>query len=203
MSRLKPHQQACQVFEGHAHTSALEFNSDDTCQAVGTVGFDFDEIDRRLGFEQADEPVEFADMTAAFSLILGWMCGTKTGPIRNSGWRAQALLWLLDPEQSQFGSLTEIAEAAGVTKQAVSKALVELRDECGFLISAGKRQSARESYRQAQNAAIAAGCHSRDTRHDALTDEEREERRKVGAKAFYERKKAEKAEEISMDAVAG
>jgi len=135
---------------------------------VATTDFDFDEIDRSLGFESPEKPVEFDDMTACFSLILGWMCkGHKTGAIANAGWKAQALLWLLDPEQSQFESLSEIADVAGVTKQAVSKALVELRDECGFLVSAGKSQTARESYSKAQHAAVAAGCHSRNLRKDS------------------------------------
>ncbi len=132
---------------------------------VPVTDFDFDEIDSRLGFESPEKPVEFADMTAAFSLILGWMCKSHNkGSITHAGWKAQSLLWLLDPDRSRFESLSQIAEEAGVTKQAVSKALVELRDECGFLISAGKSQTARESYQKAQFAAVDAGCHSSDTR---------------------------------------
>jgi hypothetical protein len=161
------HQEFSQIIDGHA-TGRTAIEND---RLVATKDFDFDEIDRRLGFESPEQPIEFSDMTACFSLILGWICKSRyEGSITNAGWKAQSLLWLLDPQQSKFESLSQIAEAEGVTKQAVSKALLELRDECGFLISAGKSQTARESYSKAQFAAVDAGCHSRNTRKDSKAE---------------------------------
>ena len=50
------------------------------------------------------------------------------------GSRVESLLWLLNPTESQFESLTDIVKATGITKQSVSKALVTLREETGFRV---------------------------------------------------------------------
>jgi hypothetical protein len=60
---------------------------------------------------------------------------------------------------ARFDNLTEIAKAAGVTKQGISRALLTFKDEVGLRICAGKRDYSRDAYRNATEASIAAGTH--------------------------------------------
>jgi hypothetical protein len=74
--------------------------------------------------------------------------------------RAEALLWLLNPNESRFANLTDIAQAAGITKASISKALLTFKDSIGLQLCSGKRDYARDTYRRARKAAVAAGVHS-------------------------------------------
>jgi hypothetical protein len=131
--------------------------------------FDYDEIDRRLGFEPASEErtVTFSDMTALFCLILEFVLGGES--LTLAGARAAALAVYLNPvHNNRFGNnLSEIAREAGCTRACLSKALLNFRDSCGVHISAGKPASARDTYRRVQKYAVAAGVHSGFTRKDA------------------------------------
>jgi hypothetical protein len=97
-----------------------------------------------------------------------------------AGWRAHALLYLLDPTNARFNSLEEIGTAGGVTKAAVSKSLMDLRRELGGILPM-KLSGSSDNYRKAQNFAIDAGVHSSASRRDS--------------------KKRKAAQEISLDAV--
>jgi hypothetical protein len=116
------------------------------------------------------DTVTWSDMSAAFSLLLSWMCGRSDHwldpSITNAGWRAHALLYLLDNGQARYGSLEEIADAGGVTKAAVSKALADLRRELGGILPF-KRSGSSDNYRKAQNYAVVAGVHSSFSRKDS------------------------------------
>jgi hypothetical protein len=65
--------------------------------------FDWESVSHNADGESIDEDtVTFSDMSAAFSLLLSWMCGrsdqNRQAPsIEMAGWRAHALLYLLDP----------------------------------------------------------------------------------------------------------
>jgi hypothetical protein len=173
-----PNHQNKQIFEGAPpERTAIESSGlEGEFQNVAVSDFDYDSIDESLGWEEdSEKPVEFADMTAAFSLLLSWMCGREDShrglskpSITGAGWRAHALLYLLDNQNARYRSLQEIATAGGVSKAMVSRALVDLREELGGIeFMPLKRSGSKESFSRAQKAAVAAGCHSRNTRHDS------------------------------------
>jgi hypothetical protein len=80
--------------------------------------------------------------------------------------RIHALLYLIDPTNSRFENLTDIAAAAGMTWAGVSKALINLRDQLGDVLPI-RGMLARESYRRSQAAALKAGVHSSQRRRAA------------------------------------
>jgi biotin operon repressor len=135
-----------------------------------TADFCYDEIDRNLGWaEDMPDTVTFSDMSAAFSMILGYLCQDNHCPNRPAnlahvGARAESLLFLLDSNQSRYKSLADIGRAAGLTRAAISKALIELKDQVGLMLSAGKGHFTRATYRQAQIEALEAGRHSSQVR---------------------------------------
>jgi len=136
----------------------------------GVGQFDWDEVYRNVDGESPEEAtVSMSDMSAVFSLILEWML--KGDTLQLAGARAAALGVYLDPvNNNRFGSnLSQIAEQAGCTKAALSKALIEFRDAAGIHLSGGKCSGARGVYRQTQIKSIAAGRHSSYNRKDLLS----------------------------------
>jgi hypothetical protein len=135
---------------------------------VPSAGFDYQAVSRALGEEQEpDEQVDFTDAASAVKSIILWCCAPPT--LTLVGARCAALLAWLDPIQAAThnrDSLTKIAAQADVTKAAVSKWLIELRDALGLQVGIGKSQMARAKYRDAQYKAFAAGKHSSFTRRD-------------------------------------
>jgi hypothetical protein len=156
----------CRLFQ-LAHTAQgledvheIARNSEDRLEPVSQ--FSYREVDRLLGFEDEDDKISFSDASAAMALILQWMCGTSRGltkgngkqsPIVSAGVLALALLFLLDPTNARYESTPQIAEAAGVTRSAVNKALMVLRDQLGGILPL-RGTIARENYRKAQLAAV-------------------------------------------------
>jgi hypothetical protein len=49
------------------------------------------------------------------------------------------LLWLLNPNESRFENLTQIAEAAGITKASISKSLLTFKDVIGLRLCSGPK----------------------------------------------------------------
>jgi hypothetical protein len=146
----------------HLHATALEDQ-----RTIRTESFDYDEVDRQLGHEpEEDTAVSMADAAACFSLILEWCLKAETLVLVGS--RCASLAIYLDPiNNSKFGSnLAEIAETAGCTRAALSKALLGFRDASGIQLSAGKVSGSRPTYRASQVKAIEAGRHSSTTRRD-------------------------------------
>src|SRR4051794_40426992 len=122
----------------HLHDIAFEDH-----EFVPTTKFDYDAVDQALGLEPVPEmPVAFADMCAAFSLVLEWITEPKDAAL--IGGRALTLLYFLDSDISRFESLEAIAQHTGCTKQALSKALIGLRDGSGVGLTMGKPRYARE-----------------------------------------------------------
>jgi len=153
-------------FSDHLHSTGVEDQ-----HTVRTVDFPYDEVDRALGFEPEEETVAWKDAVSAWSLLLGWMCGRSWGShiskpsIVGAGWRAHALLYLLDSGNARYDSLQAIADDAGVTKQMVSKALANLREELGDILPF-KRSLSSDVYRRAQSFAMDAGVHASLVRKD-------------------------------------
>jgi len=132
-----------------------------------TYDFDYDAVDRGIGWKETEtDTVTFSDMTAAFVLILEWIL--KGRNLEAAGGRAAALSVYLDPVHStKFGNnISEIARQSGVTKQALSHALMEFRDSVEVLLTAGKLGSTRSTYREVQYKNIEAGTHSSFNRRD-------------------------------------
>ena len=149
-------------FGDHLHAVAIEDG-----RAVRSYDFDYDEIDRNLGNEPEPEPgIPMHDVAAILSLLLQWACSSDS--LTLVGARTASLLAFLNVVDAPHNrrTLAEIAREAGCTRQALSKALLELRDECGIHLTIGKRSYARESFKKAQLAAVEAGVHASVTRRD-------------------------------------
>jgi len=131
---------------------------------VRTTGLDYDRDFRNVdGEEPADTMISMSDASAAISILLGAICDTRKTdhPINMAsvGAKAESLLFLLDPNQSRYESLSDIARTANMTRAGLSKWLLKLKDEVGCFLSAGKLSGSRQTYAKAQHAALAAGCH--------------------------------------------
>ena len=152
---------------GHVHETAFEDN-----QIVEVTDFDWASIDRSCdGIEPAEQTISLADASAAISIILGWICKgqykSDPAPIASVASRAEALLLLLDPNQSRYETLADIARASGMTRAAISKSLLSLKDQSGLALTIGKLHGTRDTYREAQRKCVAEGTHSSFRRRDA------------------------------------
>jgi len=149
--------------ESHgSHLHSLAFEDGHLCR---TTGFDYESIDRNIDdIEPAEDMISMADASAAVSIILGEICGhRKTAHAVNLafvGAKAEALLFLLDSNQSRYKSLADIAREADCSRANLSKWLLRLKDEVNVLLSAGKSDGSREVFSKAQRAALSAGVHS-------------------------------------------
>jgi hypothetical protein len=85
---------------------------------------------------------------------------TANTDARMAAARANALLHWLRPAESQFSDYSEIANFYGVTKAAVSKSLLNLKDAVGCRLPVGKRNGSRATYSRAQKAAVTDGRHA-------------------------------------------
>ena len=130
-----------------------------------TSDFDYDEIDRScFGVEPEESVVPWQDMTAAFALIVDFCCDSKHVNIVAS--RIMALQVLLSPTSCKFGrtDLAAVARDCGITRAAVSKSMLEFRDQVGTSLTVGHRSSSRENCRLAQEYALKRGIHASDKR---------------------------------------
>jgi hypothetical protein len=150
------------AIDPHGH---LGVNDEGHLEATTDVEDFYDEIDRScFGVEDEEESVPFSDMTAALALIVDWSCDSKHPNIIAS--RILALQVLLSPTNAKHGrtDLAAIARDCGITRAAVSKCLIEFRDEVGTSLTVGHRNSSRERCRQAQEYALKRGIHVSNTR---------------------------------------
>jgi hypothetical protein len=133
-----------------------------------TTGPDWQSIDYHCdGLLPEEETITKSDAAAVISILTGWLChsyGDAPADIRTVAAKCEALLYWLDPNQSKYSSLTEIAEACQLTRAAVSKQLLNLKDQIGSCVSAGKMSSSRETYRDTQRRLVHEGRHASDTR---------------------------------------
>ena len=147
------------MYDHGDHVHELCVNSDGKLEPV--TNFPYDQVDQNLNWsENKEDMVSFADFSAAFSMILEYLTkgrGDKPTDLTVVGARCESLLWLLQPTQSHYHSLADIAAAAGVTRAALSAHLLSFKDQIGLAISGGKAAYHRDSCRRAQKAAVAAG----------------------------------------------
>jgi hypothetical protein len=92
--------------------------------------------------------------------VMDWCLLSRS--LTETGARVAAVRHWLAPTHSGYSTYREIAEAAGLSRAAVSKWMVDLRASLGGHLPppSDKRDFAKESYRKAQKAAVAAGVHS-------------------------------------------
>jgi hypothetical protein len=114
-----------------------------------------------IDFRAEDSPTEslvpMPVVVSAFCSILDWIESGRN--FTDAGARASALRVLLDPVQSRYRTLAQIARDAGVSRAIVSRWLLELRDT--YDVQLGLRSSATRLHcRQAQLASVKAGRHS-------------------------------------------
>jgi hypothetical protein len=147
----------------HQHDIAF-----DDGELVPTTEFDFDSVDREaFGVENdVDDMVSFSDMSAALSLIVQFACASPN--LTHVGGRIAAIGVLLDPSNMPHGrrTLADIARECGVTRAAISRWMVDFRDQIGTSLTVGKRSSTRAKDSVAQIEALERGTHSSFVRRD-------------------------------------
>jgi hypothetical protein len=145
----------------HVHDLAFE---DDA--PVRIQDFDWTTIDRDVdGIEPEEKMISLADASAAIAILTGWLChSSRSEPadIRTVAAKCEALLFWLDPNQSRYTSLAAIGRATGLTKAAISKQLLGLKDQLGSSVSVGKMSSSRDTFRNVQRALVREGRHASD-----------------------------------------
>jgi hypothetical protein len=123
-----------------------------------TTDFNYDQI--RFDDEpiaEDDDSITWAEASSLLVRVLQRI--THPDELAKAGTRAHLVVYLLDPSQCKYSSLRELAEEAGCTKQALSKALMDWRRELQVGLNLGKRAYTSESYRQAQYRSVQAGTH--------------------------------------------
>ncbi|HOX58959.1 MAG TPA: hypothetical protein P5205_17875 [Candidatus Paceibacterota bacterium] len=119
-------------------------------KCVGTVDFDFDAIDARLGTAppETDRDRAFRQAGDLLEVLCVWLADSQT--ISSAGLRAFALAWTLRPGAFEERSIAELAKRLGVTRQSIGKYCTSVY-EMGHGIFQGKmmnNSAAREPRRQ-------------------------------------------------------
>jgi hypothetical protein len=142
--------------------------------------FPYDEIDINLGLadpdsEPSDQPeqpakITFQDAAAAWILLVEWIVGDNRSSFTMAAARAHTIIYWLSPDTCRFDSLQAISEEANCTRAALSKSLLELRDQLkiGFQF---KRPGSREAYSECQTVALREGKHSSQRRRTSVKND--------------------------------
>jgi hypothetical protein len=155
-------------FSDHLHEN-VAWDTDNQ-EIAGTVGFDYDSIDRNAfnvePDDERDAVVSFADMSAALSLIIQFAVASPN--LKHVGSRIAAIGVLLDPSNMPFNrrTLSDIARECGITRAAVSRWICDFRDQIGTSLTVGKRSSASTKDRAGQIEAMERKTHSSFVRKD-------------------------------------
>jgi hypothetical protein len=104
-----------------------------------------DEIDRRLAGidEEPERTVGLSDVLSALMRLLYFatasngLLGEKA--LTLAGTKIHSLLWLLNPTESPYNSMADIARAAGCTRACLSAALLKLTDQIGLRVFARQK----------------------------------------------------------------
>jgi biotin operon repressor len=164
----------------HVHEIAISYRDDEygkqRIEFEPVDHFPYSQIDENLGLFEADpdQQISFADAAACWSLLLEWIVAGPKSSLAMAGARSHALRHFLDSDNCRFKSLQAIADEAGCTRAALSKFLLELRDQLqiGFEF---KRVGARNNYREGQIRALERGTHSSTHRKDAKSSKPRKQ----------------------------
>jgi hypothetical protein len=149
-----------ELIDYHSDGIHTNIGVDEDRHLEATTDFPYDEVDAALGNEpvaEFEDSITWAEASSCLIRLLQWI--TSPDKLEKAGARAHLAVYLLDPSQCKYGSLRELAEASGCTKQALSKALMDWRPELKVGLNLGKRAYTSENYRQAQYRSIQAGTH--------------------------------------------
>jgi len=131
----------------HTHETAL-----DDGMPVRVTQFDFDALD-----PEVPSLVPIDTIAAGFIKILAWVQGGAES--KSAGARLGALQVLLDPVHGRYRSLAEVSREFGISRAALSKALIDLRDDYGIRMGL-QLPSGRQNCAAAQKLALQNGTHA-------------------------------------------
>jgi hypothetical protein len=108
------------------------------------------------------EPIEIlipiSQRSAGLIKILQWLLRSQDFAFCDA--KVAALSALLDPVNSPYRNLSQIAREAGISRATLSKAVLDLRDSHGIRLRMGKSESARIAYRETQLRLVQLGRHA-------------------------------------------
>jgi hypothetical protein len=119
---------------------------------VCTTGFDFGALDPEI-----PNLIPMDTVTSGFVKILGWM--QSGADLRSVAARVLALDTFLNPVHAKYQSLSEISQATGISRAALSRALLNLHDDYG-LRWCMRVPGTREHCASAQKLALQNGHHA-------------------------------------------
>jgi biotin operon repressor len=125
--------------------------NDAVCQVVD---FDYSALDPA----EPEPTIRVSLAASGLVRVLAWIL--RSHDLRLAGARAASIMALLDPVNSPFRNLSQIARSVGISRAALSKAILQLRDNDGVRFAGGKMDSSREIYRQAQLELVRTGRHA-------------------------------------------
>jgi len=113
-----------------------------------------------------DDSITWSEASSTLVKLLQFI--TDPGDdLAKCGARAHLVVMLLSPEQCRYKSLRELAEACGVTKQNLSKILMDYRRSLSLGLNLGKRAYSSDSYRAAALRSVDEGRHFTSSRKRA------------------------------------
>jgi hypothetical protein len=89
-----------------------------------TVEFDWSAVE---AVAEPDDSITWADASSLLFRVLQFI--TAPDELAKAGARAHLVVYLLDPSECRYSSLRELANEVGVTKQALSRALMRFRQD--------------------------------------------------------------------------
>jgi hypothetical protein len=111
-------------------------------EAVQTVDFNYDEIDRLLGLVESEPPTVRATAAALFAEIMAWVWSGKY-PFKSAAIKFAALTAGLRPDLLGDRTFLQLGREYGVTKAAISKAALKFSDAFGIQFTRSRTESAR------------------------------------------------------------
>jgi len=121
---------------------------------VPVVDFNYGLID---GVPESETMISVTQASSALVKVLGWL--SRSQDCRFIGAKALALRALLGSPNNPFRSVARIAAEAGVTRSALSHALLSLASDYGIRLNTGKLETSRQAYREAAHRALERGTH--------------------------------------------
>ena len=136
-------------FGDHIHPIAQQ--EDLTPTPITNFDYDFDQL-------TSESTVAMSDVCSAFCVVLDWIAAPRE--LNMCSARVHAMRTMLDPIHSRYKSLNEIASDHNVTRSALSKSLLTLRDAHGIRLTVGRLASSRRIYAEAQRESVLNGRHA-------------------------------------------
>jgi hypothetical protein len=160
----------------------MSFHDDECSDHVHNVGFEgneavpisnpddfYDRLDRRLSGEDAAGRRGDVQGNGFCARGRARLHLQQPGALNVIAGRALAFQFWLAPTDSRYQRVSQIAADCGLTKAALSKAVLQFADAMQVRLPVGKRKGTRQSFRDKQLALVAEHRHASDTRKRAKT----------------------------------